>query len=105
MGNAHLGSQAFDGLLDLAPAQVGWVSLSIAMDEQSIAWIGYECELNFSEKSFGNVTETTGIRVAHIDADVPAVRLQQPFKDGDQHHAVGWAVGQKSEPKRLHSAS
>ena len=105
VGDVHLGTQTFDGLLNFLPSRSGRVSLSITVDKQAVAGISFECELNSLLEALRNVTAPQEIGMDHIDTDASAMRMQQPLKDGDQHLTIGWPVGHEGETKCLHSGS
>jgi len=56
VGNAHFRAEGFDGLADFLAAPIRRVSLAIAMDEQKIARISVEGELDFLVEAFRNLT-------------------------------------------------
>ena len=95
----------YDGLLDFLPPRSGQVPLGIAMDEQTIAGISFEGELDLLLEAPWNFATPQEIGVDHVDTDASAMRTQQPLKDGDQHLAIGWPVGHQGEPKCIHSGS
>jgi hypothetical protein len=81
VGNTHLGTEGFDGLLDFPPAPIGRVSFGIAMDEQKFSRISFEGKRDFFLKAYWSLTTPSRISVDHIDTDTSAIRSENPLND------------------------
>lgn len=81
---------------------MGWFPLGVAVDEQAIALISIESELDLLAQALGSDGPLSNIRVFDFDDDVGAVGSQEPLQNWDQHIAIGRSVRHQGEPRGFH---